>query len=78
MLAKTEFSRYGVSVTVDGEESEIVEHETVVETAVEAAELPRMNVLEKSNGSVAFRLQTGEVNTMCEVSLSWREAPRQT
>lgn len=57
---------FAVSAVVNEEESEKVESVEII-TDVNKAELPVIEVVEKANGSMIFRLRTGDLNTLCEV-----------
>ena len=64
--------KYGVKVTVNDQESEIVEsdHSIKMPPVSGLVERPALIIDEKTNNSVTFKITDHEINKMCEVNLS--------
>ena len=60
-------SYYAVAVTIDSNESDLVEFDEEIFTDVNREELPVIDVVEKANGSMIFVLKAGDLNTLCQV-----------
>ena len=64
--------KYGVKVTVNDQESEIVDFDQSIKIppVLGLIERPSLIIEEKTNNSVTFKIMDHEINNMCEVILS--------
>ena len=64
--------KYGVKVTVNDQESEIVDFDQSIKIppVLGLIERPSLIIEEKTNNSVTFKMMDHEINNMCEVILS--------